>query len=328
MKYNLLNQIKMKNLIVLLALIAPFLFLGCSSKKVYKPSHISSKLKTIPCPNVVSITSSGATLSNDRFISHTTQGSTPKKFTFVHDVEKPIFVNNEGKIIVGDKEIELEERVITASLYDNQIAFITQSNRIGIYNLHSNSIDFQHVQARVNTLHAKIVAPLKIDDIFIFPTLNGKLLVVSDNQIVREIVITPQAEFNNPIFLGVLSNTLIASTATDIIALGINRMERMRSSVADIVIANDYLYLFTKDGKAMKLDERLQVIKEESFQFANFIQASFANDKIYALEKAGYIFEFDANLNYKAYALKNEIKGLSFLTKDALYYGGKCYIYE
>jgi len=325
MNPNLYNQIKIKNLILLLVLIAPFFFLGCSSKKVYKPSQISSKLKTKSCPNVVSITSSGATLSNDTFISNTTQGSTPKNFRFVHDFEKPLFVNNEGKIIAGDKEIDLNERVITASLFENKIAFITQSNRIGIYNLDSNSIDFQHVEARVNTLNTKTVAPLKIDDIIIFPTFNGKLLVVSNNQIVREIVITPRAEFNNPIFLGVLSNTLIASTATDIIALGGNRMERMQSSVADIVIANDYLYLFTKDGKVVKLDERLRIIKEESFQFANFIHASLANDKIYALEKAGYILEFDADLNYKVHALKNEIEGLSFLIDNTLYYGGKCY---
>jgi len=325
MSFNLHNQIKIKNLILLLALVTPFLFLGCSSKKVYEPSQVSSKLKTKSCPDVVSITSSGATLSNDTFISNTSQGNTPKNFKFVHDVEKPLFVNSEGKIIVEGKEIDLNERVITASLYDNQIAFITQSNRIGIYDLDSNSINFQHVETRVNTLNTKTVAPLKIDDIFIFPTLNGKLLVVSDNQIVREIVITPRAEFNNPIFLGVLSNTLIASTATDIIALGGNRMERMQSNVADIVIANDYLYLFTKDGKAMKLDERLRLIKEESFQFANFIQASWVKDKIYAVEKAGYILEFDADLNYKVHTLKNEIEGLSFLTNDTLYYGGKCY---
>lgn len=315
----------MKNSLLLTALIIPIFFLGCSSKKIYEPKQTQSKVSTTTCATIIDTTSVGATLSNGTFISKNAKGDIPKGFKFVNDTQKPLFVNIKGNLIVQSKEINLNERVITASLFEQKVAFITQSNRIGIYNLETDAIEFQHIDSRIVTLNSKTVPPLQIDDIIIFPTLNGKLLVVSNNQIVREIVITPRAEFNNPIFLGVLSNTLIAATLTDIIALGGNMMERMQSNVADMVIAHDYIYLFTKDGKVQKLDERLQLISQESFQFANFIWASSVEDKIYAIEKAGYALEFDADLNYKVYELRDAIEGLSFLKGDSLYYGGKCY---
>ncbi|MGM0622523.1 MAG: hypothetical protein ACQESH_00735 [Campylobacterota bacterium] len=310
----------------LIGAVAAILFLsGCSSKKVYEPRQIDSKLSSYSCEKIVNLTADGATLQDATYISKSSQGEVPQGFIFLNDTHEPIFADKKGLVKVGDKQIDLQERVVSASVYAGELLFVTSSNRYGIYDLEKDEIRYQNMQNEVSMINTRTVAPIKIDNLYVFATLNGKLMVVSNNEIVREITITTQAPFNNIIFLNVLHDTLIAATASDIIALGGKSLQRHSEAIADIVLDNTYIYLFTKDGKFLQLEDDLTVRSKQSFQFANFIWASTYEGTIYAVEKSGYVLSFDDSLTPSIHKLKDDISSYSFLKDNIFISGGRCY---
>jgi hypothetical protein len=309
---------------LIFSILITFIISGCSNKKVFEPQSSDFDATSSSCATPVSVTASGATLDNGKFVSDNSQGEVPEGFTFASDIDAPVFVDDKGNVNVEGKTIHLKDRVITASLIKGQIAFVTYNNRYGLYDLKNDTVTFQNIDASVNTIHAKTVAPVAVDDLIIFPTLNGKLIVVSNNQILREIIVTPRGDFNNIIFLEVFGNTLIAATANDVIALGGRTLERQKLQVADIVLTDEEIYIFTKDGRVLITDERLQTLQEKTFQFANFIHANYHEGYVYAVEKAGYIIAFAKNLNYRIYELNDAVEDISFFKGATLYYGGSC----
>jgi hypothetical protein len=313
----------MKQLLIF-SILMTLMVSGCSNKKVFEPEDSDFDAKSSSCPKPVSISASGATLDDGRYVSNNSEGKVPQGFSFSSDQGAPVFVDEKGNVSVQGKTINLKDRVITASLIKGKLAFVTYNNRYGLYDLQSDTITFQNIEASVNTIHAKKVAPVAIDDLVIFPTLNGKLVVVSNNQILREITVTPRGDFNNIIFFDVFGNTLIAATANDVIALGGRTLERQKLQVADIVLTDEEIYIFTKDGRVIVTDERLQTLQEKTFQFANFIDANYHDGYVYAVEKAGYIIAFSKNLNYRIYELDDAIEDISFFKGATLYYGGSC----
>lgn len=314
----------MKKTFGLLIVTVTLILSGCSGKKVFEPEDTDYDASYSSCATPIHATSKGATLNDGTYISFKSQGKVPEGFHFVDDNSAPVFVNNEGLVKVKNKTINLGDRVVVATLIDEQLAFITHNNRFGLYDLTMDKIIFQEIAQPVETIHTRVVPPVKIDDLIIFPTLNGKLVVVSDNQIIREITVTPKGNFNNIIFLNVLGNTLVAATSSDIIALGGRVMERQKFQIADIVLTDEEMYLFTKDGSVIRLDERLNTIQETNFQFANFIWASLVDGHVYGVEKAGHIIAFDKDLDYRIYELDDDITDLSFFKNGILYYGGSC----
>ena len=315
----------MKYIALVSAVAAALFFSGCSSKKVYEPKQIDSKLASYSCEEIVNLTAQGATLEDSSYISKSSEGKVPQGFVFINDTQKPIFADKNGLVQVGEQQIDLQERVVSASVYEDQLLFVTSSNRYGIYDLQKERVTYQNMQSEVSMINAKTVAPLKIDNLYIFATLNGKLMVVSNNEIVREITVTTQAQFNNIIFLDVLQNTLIAATASDIIALGGRSLQRHSEAIADIVLDENFIYLFTKDGKFLQLQDDLTIMKKQDFRFANFVWASLYENTIYAVEKSGYVISFDSTLTPTVYKLKDDIDSYSFLKDNIFISGGRCY---
>jgi hypothetical protein len=313
--------------ILLAALAAAVLMLGgCSTKKEYEPQNTHGDLSSYGCEAVQDVSQAGATLENGRYIDKNGNTGTLKEgYILVGSTQdRAVQADANGNVYVGEKKITLQDRVINASVYDDKLAFITAQNRYGVYDLTNDGIVFQNVGPDVTAINTKTVAPLKLDDLLIFATLEGSLVVTDGKKILREITVTPSGEFSNIIYMGILNDTLIAATASDILALGQNRVFRESYKTADIVTDEQYLYLFTKDGHLYQLDEDLKQIKKGSFQFANFVSAQTIKGNIYAVEKAGFMLQFNKNLDYKVYETES-IDELSFFTNDTFLHGGSCY---
>ncbi|MGM0533263.1 MAG: hypothetical protein ACQERK_02065 [Campylobacterota bacterium] len=315
----------MRTLLVI-ALGALFFLGGCATKKQYEPEDTHGAITESSCPEITAVHAGGATLDDGTAID--TGGNTKalkKGYQFVGSAKDTLIqADDSGSVFVGDQEVTLDDRVISAAAYEDKLAFITAQNRYGVYDLAEETMVFQDVGSEINAINTKTVAPLKIDDLLIFATLEGELIVTDGSKILREITVTPANDFSNIIYMGVLNNTLIAATATDILALGQDRVFRESYKVADIVKDDDYLYLFTKDGRIVQLDENLKEIKTGNFLFANFVDATLIKGNIYAVEKAGYMLQFNSDLNYKVYDI-DAIDSLSFFTDQTFYHGGRCF---
>ena len=331
-----------KTLSTVVSLIALlFLASGCSSKQTYSAQKIDSRITGSSCAHVVALTANGATLSDGTYVYKNKTGKVPKGYQFLNYNQKPIFADLKGNVKVGEQKIALDDRVLSASLEGDLLAFITKSNRFGLFDLENDAIIFQDIGSSVKTINMRVAAPLKVDDLYIFPTLDGQLIVVSNNQIVRQIRVSTQTDFNNVIYLDVLQNSLIAATSHEVISLGGQSLERKRVSVADIVQDGQSIYIFSKNGTLYKTDPRLLIEDEQQFQFANFTVATAVDDTIYVVEKNGHLLQFDKEdrvsvkrlgktITYESHPQVGQFKPFkidrfSFITDKTFYSGGQCF---
>ncbi len=298
---------------------------GCSSKKSFEPENTQGYLEDRSCEDIKDIGKYGATFEDNSYASFYGEGELPEGYKFISDDVQPIFADKHGNVLVGGEKITLQDRVISASLIDGKLCFITQSNRYGIFDMERKRMLFQNISQSVNSINIRAQKPVKVDDLIIFATLDGKLMVTKDNEIIREITVTPEGQFNNIIYLDVINDTLIAATSSDILSIGAGMVNRLSKPVAKIVTGVDHIYILTKDGYVYKADEQLSIKIENYFKFANFVDAVLIQGNIYAIEKAGYMIQLNQELDARVYELDDAIEDFSFLNEGVFYYGGDCY---
>ncbi|MGM9095520.1 hypothetical protein ACTFEA_02795, partial [Campylobacter jejuni] len=77
--------------------------------------------------------------------------------------------------------------------------------------------------------------PIFLDNIIVYPTLDGKILILSRNnlQVIKDVVISAENFFNNVIHLSVIGDKLIAATAKKIIVVSPARTLYLDADIKD-----------------------------------------------------------------------------------------------
>ncbi len=171
-----------------------------------------------------------------------------------------------------------------------------------------------------------------MNELVIFPTLDGKLLVVDTNEkkVVRDVVVSSEKNFNNVIFFNIIGNKLVAATPTKVVSINPTFANFLDADVVDIIFIKDGIYIFTKDGRIILTDTDLKVLKEKKFPFARFVGVIYGKF-IYAIEKEGYLIATDVNLassnvfQFSApfYGLSSTIEGFVYTSGDSRCYDNK-----
>ncbi len=318
-----------------------FVFTGCSSKKYFEPENVAGAISfdgSLPSP-ITDVLRNGATLENGMFISKDglERYRLPKGFLFINKCEgRYIAAHKCGKLQVIDaksKKVLYEKAFkmrspVAASLKGDILALVFDNNSLMALDMASGEVLYDSLQTPGIAVDTKIADPYFLGKLIIFPTLDGKLIVVdpSKKKELRTLVAGSAKYFNNVIFLDVINDNLIAATPNKIISVSPQFTTSLDLEIADVLYVAGRVYILTKDGRIILTDEKLDVLKSRKYPFAHFTGAIYG-EYIYVVEKEGYIIAVDKDLRASnIFEFPSKVDEYIFAAKDKIFYDDKYFV--
>lgn len=320
--------------LALVGVTAALIFTGCSSKKYFEPEETFSASKAMESyeSRITAISRDGATLENNRYISKE-EGlrsiSLTEGYRFLSENSRYLLASDiKGTLQVIDKstpkvahEISFDSPVVTAAIRNGKIAYILNNNSFGLYNMHAKKKVLEERSDETYAIDVRAATPIFIDSLTIFPMLDGKLIIVNGNDVTdgKVVYLSSDKAFNNVIYLSRSGNTMVAATPKTLITLGGAGEKEYRANISEVVVADEMIYLFTKEGEIVKLNKALDVVKRTKFKFAHYSVATVIGGKVYALDQKGSLIVLDTALG------KSRIYDVGAVERPAFISGGKLY---
>jgi hypothetical protein len=309
---------------------------GCSSKKYFEPEFthgdydISGSLEEV----IVDTNSEGAVLSNGKVISKDgLEDATLKNgYTFISKSGGYIIsgsINGTLNFEVLDKKdvnessdikIELKKTVAGVTLKDDILAVLFANNEMALYQFSTQKLILKEQGNAPAVLDNRIVNPYFLNDLVLFLTLDGKVVIISTQtkEVLRSSIVSSADNFNNVIYFNVINNKLLAATPTRLLLIS-EKESRNSFELRDIVFDDDGIWLSTKQGEVFFLSDTFEVKAKQKFPFAHFL-GMVVKDKIYLLEKEGYLIVVEKDFSeYKVYEVDVD-DGYVFVGKDRIYF--------
>ena len=310
------------------------LLTGCGTKKQYfEPEQTAGAVSfdgSIPS-EIVEVTRYGATLKNGQIITSKGVSSVtmPEGFNFLGEFDHRLIavadcgdlkVLNETGTVLFEKKFP--RAIASASISGDLLAVVSSGNRLSMLNMQSGEVVFDKKQDDVYALDSRMAAPYFLSGLVLFPTLDGKVVIIDkkSGQIIRDVVISSERYFNNVIFLDVLGDRLVAATAKRVISINPKTTVFLDADVKDVILLENRVFVFTKDGRILLTDADLKVLKERKFLFATF-SGAIHGEFVYVVEKNGYMIATDLDLiTTNIYELPSDIDAKMFTTNDTIYF--------
>ena len=307
-----------KIFLVFSALLTLF-FSGCGMKKVYEPEFVKGEWETYGSAkqNIIETNQDGALLE-DRHVFVDGKVSNTKI-----DDDKYFLSYSDGWIISASldgnltlqyntntnvENFDLKKSIATASVKDDILAVLFADNEMALYSIASKKPLLKEQGNPPIIINSKVVKPHFMNDLVLFLTLDGKVVIVSTTQKkkLRSIIVSSEDNFNNIIYFNVVDDKLVAVSGTKILSFGKKEI-RAEYEVRDVIVDDYTIYIATKQGEIISLDSELGVNAKVKFPFAHFLALIATENKIYALEKEGYLIEFSKDLlEYDVYEVDVE----------------------
>lgn len=332
----------MKNFALVSIILALFLS-GCNTKRQYFEPEITSKdsIKKHSLDSKISdVSIAGVTLKNGNIITKNGQNSKIKLkegFKFLGE-DDGLFIsaNLDGVLEVSDDSGNIVfskqygSAIVTASIKSGLIAAVSALNHIYLIDLNSAQTLMEYKSSEIFAIDSRVAAPVFLNSIIIYPSLDGRIYVVQKSgQILKDIVISSETFFNNVTYLDVIDDNMIAATAKKVIVINPQKISYFDGEIKNFIRHGNEIFIFKKDGGVVKTDLELNELAKNYFKFAIFSGASVVNDKLYIVEKTGYIIQTDLNLaNAKIIELGDEIDDKSFISGDKFYYDNEFVKFE
>lgn len=315
----------MKNLLLFVSLV--FILAGCATKEHFEPEDTIGSYdntKANLSAEITSMNKDGATLDNGEIITKRglSKFKIPEGYNFLNiSDDKVISSNYKDKVLVDKQEIEVSGVVVAASLEDNKLALLYSDNSIELIDLAEDKTLLKEYFNHSFVNDTRIANPYFMSNIVLFPTLDGRIIVVSStNKIVKNIVVDPDGQFNNITFLDVINDTLVAATANKVISVGDGVLNLKNYNVRDIITHDDYIYIATIDGQIIKTDISLNIIQRKKYKYAKIYALAYGTS-LYALESQGYLINISDDFKSDAiydFGFDNERKVIAL--GDTIYY--------
>jgi len=321
----------MRSRFLLLSLVVVLFFTACGSKQYYTPQNINSSVSTLSSEEIVNFNRAGATLKNGTVLTRkgTLKLKLEKGYKFINANSNGIVLSNkDGKCKVlknGKTEaIEFPKELIAGTIIGNNLVYLLRDNNFGIYDLSKKSIVYNEKGEKVFSIDTRVVNPIQVENLVVVPLLNGKLVVLNlkEKKLVKEILVSTQSNLNNIIFLKRFNDTLITSTPYKVISVDNQGKREFKRDISEVVMDNNSIFVFSKDGKISRLDKTLTIQDEKKFKFAHFSIATVYKDRVYALDKQGYLIVSNKNFTKQKVYKVPEVDGYSFVSGGYIYYDG------
>ena len=312
---------------ILLLTASALLFTACSNKQYFEPEDTYSfdQSSTSISSSIKSFNADGATLENGQFISSkgVSNISLPEAYEFLNvSDDKVISSNYIDRIKIDDKEIITNSAVISATIKNDILALVNSDNSIMLYDLRDGKTIFKEYLGKSSANDTRIAAPYFMSNIILFPTLDGKVIVVSSQnyKVLRNIIVDADSKFNNIIFLDVVNDTLVAATSKKVISVGDGVLNIKDYDLRDIITHNNDIYLATIDGQIIKTDISLNVMNRKKYKYAKIYALAFGTS-LYALESQGYLINISEDFKSdKIYDFSFSEDDKVIVFEDTLYF--------
>jgi hypothetical protein len=307
---------------LLISISALFLFTACSGKKYFEPEKVSNNIvlsKESMSSSITSINKIGATLKDRKFLTKDgiSTFELPKGFDFLNvtDDGRVIATNYLDKILIGTEERDMKDVVVAASLKNGKLALVYSNNTIELQDMATSKTLYKEYLPLSLANDTRITNPYFMGNLILFPTLNGKVIIVSaiNFESIKNIAVDPDHEFNNIISLNVIesSQTLIVASPNKIVSISPKEVISKSYEVRDIIVNKEDVYVATIDGQIKKLTPSLNEVASKKFKYAKIHALAFT-DSLYAVESQGFLININSDFT------ENTIYHFSFNNEDRM----------
>jgi hypothetical protein len=317
-------------------LIIPFLlFVGCSTK-VFEPKRVETKnLRVKSLDKILSA------YTKDTLTFKEVKGVFSKKTLFYDEngnilgefkkINKDLAVNGRKMLVISAKKTyNLPFLIFSATKKGNLVAVVFENGKYGLFDIRTKKIKFVYDSDSVLSVKYLHATPLFYKDLILYPLLSGNVAVVDakEGQFIRYLNISQQQFNDNVIFLKIVNNQLFMATPSRLILFNPNFLIDYKADIKHIIDYKGFIYIFTTDGKIIKLDSNLKEIKKIDLPFASFFAPTICKGNIYTVEKEGYLIKITPDLNITIYDGNNfdtsaygelKIKGCRIYNDDKVF---------
>ncbi len=319
----------LKTLIPALAL--ALLFLGCANKEYYKPEDTEDSISLTDRFDASIIETSGenATLEDGTIITKKGKSDVrfPKGYRFVYQNDEWSLALKTGGSLFAvknaneSKRLQLPRTAATVALKDDLLAVVFADNELALYDFNSGELLFKEPATESTAIDMRIANPRFLNELVLFPTLDGKVVIVNADtkERIRTIIVSSEEYFNNIIYFNVINDTLFAATPYKVYTLGAKEA-RVELEIRNAVFTQEGGWVTTKQGEIVSLSSGLEIISRQKFPFAHFLGLIVTDNAVYAAEKEGYRIICDKNLSSpKVYDISLE-DGYFYTSDDSFYF--------
>ena len=310
-------------------------FSGCSTKEVYEPKNIKDDWNATSSmdADVVASTTTIAQLDDDKVLIESKVLELPVAenervigysdgWVITSSIDGNTTLTSENNTSV-QHHFSLKQTVATASIKGDTLAVLFADNEMALYSVQTQELLFKEQGGNSLVVNDKIVAPLFYNDLVLFATLDGKVVIVNVamKKMLRSVIVSSSEHFNNTIYLEFIENKIVAATGYELLSLA-QKEHRARYELRDALYDGKHLYIATKQGEIIALTSNLQEVGKKKFPFAHILGMISQGKKLYILEKEGYVIVLDKNmLDYDVYEVSIDDDADVYTTKDAFYVG-------
>lgn len=304
---------------------------GCSTKEYYKPDETADSIpltQRFDSP-IVEVSAETATLENGMVISQEGMDTTlfPEGYRFVFkNRDWSLALKAGGKVFaVKDenlsKSLDLGKTAATVSLKDDLLAVVFADNELALYEFSTGTLLFKEPASESTAVDTRIANPRFLHDLVLFPTLDGKIVIVNaeSKELVRTIIVSSEQYFNNIIYFKIVNDTLFAATPSKIYTLG-ERELRVELEARNMVVNEKGVWVATKQGELVALTHNLDIIKRQKFPFARFLGLIVTDEAVYAAEREEYIIIASTDLSTFTVHDFNLESGFFFTSEEGFYF--------
>jgi len=308
------------------------IFSACSTKQFYSPEETSTVEKTIvDIPSYIKEkNSAGATLDDNRYIDNFGISSSKLKegFNFINNSNSDIIsANKEGEVFINNTHhFKFRSNVIAASIKGDLMAIVFSNNSIALYDIKTKSFKFKQYQKVSYLNDIRIAMPLFLNSLVLFPTLDGKVVVVNQSSyiVAKTLNIDPDTEVNNIIMLKNIGDNLLIASSNVVLSLSNGQAYKKKFFIQSYTLDDKYVYIATLDGRILKLSSTLDLIHSKKFKFAKFQTIAVKNENIYAIESQGFVVKVNSDFSKATVdeiSFENDEK--TFTNKNKIYFENK-----
>lgn len=312
-------------------------FTACSQKRYFEPKDVKLEAvfdKKLPAP-IAYTTRDGALLKNLLVLESNGNMDLElkKKQSFLSRSGDVYVLQNECKDLLildssskSTSEITFQNCVVSAAIDPKRdlLALVSAENTIFLYDLKDKKELFSQKLGNIIAINSLSAAPQITKDYVVYPTLDGKILLLDlrTKTITKDILIQSDKFFNNIIYLYTKNETIITATQRRVSTiLGNSKSFNHDGDFIDVLVHDDKVYVLSNDGKILELDRSLKLLREAKFEFAHFNGLVIKDGKLYTLESAKYLIELDLESFLPViYKVRLPKKKHLFYTKDSLFY--------
>ena len=318
-----------------LLIIAFLFFAGCSTK-VFEPKKVESKSL-----RVKSLDKTLSAYTKNTLTFKKEKGLFSKKVVFYDEngnilgefkkINKDLAVNGRKMLVISAKKTyNLPFLIFSATKKGNLVAVVFENGKYGLFDIRTKKIKFVYDSDSVLSVKYLHATPLFYKDLILYPLLSGNVAVVDakEGQFIRYLNISQQQFNDNVIFLKIVNNQLFMATPSRLILFNPNFLIDYKADIKHIIDYKGFIYIFTTDGKIIKLDSNLKEIKKIDLPFASFFAPTICKGNIYTVEKEGYLIKITPDLNITIYDGNNfdtsaygelKIKGCRIYNDDKVF---------